>query len=239
MSATGSTRLVPIEDRVALTLLRERKPAYAPYIAAIQAAANQFMAPIGFIAYGVKLGKLKQSDLDSYIMYAAPPFVQALSPLGVNANFAGTVGVDEVTVTWTVSKSGNSKAGSYTITGQAPDFSGDYAESKNLAYARWTRYAQFLTPEVVDKIFEAAKQGYQDFMSEGAVGPRKAMAMIKHSLRLDAVDRKFYIGQIQNSAEKYPTGYQYGVEKYKTVFVWVGDALKGAFYLTRDVFEVL
>jgi hypothetical protein len=239
MSVSNPTRLIGIDERVALTLLRERKPAYAPYIAAIQAAANEFMAPIGFIAYGVKLGKLGQSDLNIYIMYASPVINQKLSPLGVSVNFTGTVGADGVTVTWTVSKGTNSKTGSYTITGQAPDFSGDYAGSKDLAYARWTRYIQFLTPEAVDKIFEAAKQGYQDFMSEGAIGPRKAMAMIKHALRLDAVDRQFYISQVKNSAEKYPIGYQYGVEKYKTVFVWVGDALRGAFYLTKDIFEVL
>ena len=172
-------------------------------------------------------------------MYASPVINQKLSPLGVNANFSGTLSADGVIITWTVSKDGRSKTGSYAVTGQAPDFSGDYAASKDLAYARWSRYIQFLTPEAVDKIFEAAKQGYQDFLSEGAAGPRKAMAMIKHALRLDAVDRQFYINQVKNSAEKYTTGYQYGVEKYKAVFAWVGDALRGAFYLTRDVFEVL
>jgi hypothetical protein len=239
MSTINPVRLVAVDERVALTLLKARKPEYAPYIAAIQAAANEFMAPIGFIAYGVKLGKLRQGDLNTYIMYASPAINQKLSPLGVSASFTGTVDVSGVTVSWTVSKGGNSKAGSYTITGQAPDFSGDYAESKNIAYARWTRYIQGLTPGVVDKIFEAAKQGYQDFMSEGAVGPRKAMAILKHSLRLDAVDRQFYINQVQKSADKYPIGYQYGVEKYKAVFVWVGDALRGAFYLTKDIFEVL
>jgi hypothetical protein len=65
------------------------------------------------------------------------------------------------------------------------------------------------------------------------------MAAVKHGIRLDAVDRGFYINQAKGAVQRYQTGYQAGVEKYKVVFKWVGDALKGAFYLARDIVQVL
>ncbi len=239
MSATGPTRLISIDERIALTLLKEAKPQYAPYIAAVVAAANEFVGPMGFLAYATYLGKIGADTVNKYIEAAKPKFDAAVGVLGVAVTFTATSTVGGLDISWTASKGANSKSGSYSIRGQAEDFSDDYLASLSAAVGRWSRYVSMLTPDMADKILNAAKQGYQAFMTEGTPSGRQIMAAVKHGIRLDAVDRNFYINQTKGAVQRYQDGYQAGAEKYKVVFKWVGDALRGAFYLARDIVEVL
>jgi hypothetical protein len=76
-------------------------------------------------------------------------------------------------------------------------------------------------------------------MTEGSPTAKQLMAAVKHSIRLDAVEPNMYVERLKGAVEKYQVGYKYGAEKYKVVFAWVGDALRAAFYLTRDIVRVL
>jgi hypothetical protein len=239
MSVSNPTRLIGIFDRVALTLLKESKPAYAPYIAAIQAAANEFIGPMGFLAYGVYLGKVRQDVIDQYVKAAKPKFDSVIGVLGVSADVTAYITEAFFTVRWTVSKGGNSVSNGYTIQNRGDDFSPDYLASLANAAARWARYVGNIGVEEVQVILNAAKEGYTRFMTEGTPTAKQLMAAVKHSIRLDAVDPNMYIERLKGATERYQSGYQAGAEKYKTVFAWVGDALRAAFYLTKDIVQVL
>jgi hypothetical protein len=239
MSSVGPTRLISIDERITLTLLKESKPVYAPYIAAIVAASNEFIAPMGFLAYGVYLGKIGADTVNKYIEAAKPRFDAAVGVLGVTVTFSAAPTAGGLDISWTASKGANSKSGSYSVRGQVEDFSDDYLASLSNAVARWARYVSLITPDAADKILNAAKRGYEKFMTGGTPTGEQIMAAVKHGIRLDAVDRNFYVNQIKGAVQRYQSGYQTGAEKYKIVFKWVGDALRGAFYLARDIVQVL
>lgn len=243
--AVGKTRIVSIEDKLVLTELKRAKPQYAPYIAAIQAAANEFIAPMGFLAYGIVGNLFGQEVVDAYLHVAEPEFQRKISPLGVTVQFSVLSVGEGLQVSWTATKGVGepgavpSDSDSYLIKGLAEDFSDDWAESLALAVSRWSRFVNTLTPEVADEILKAAQVGYEEFMTDRSPTPEQLTAAIKHKVRLLAVDRNFYVNRIKGAVQKYQTGYQEAKAKYAEVFKYVGDALYAATKLTISIFKVL
>lgn len=244
-SAIRPVRIVTVDDRLVLTELKRANPQYAPYIAAIQAAANEFMGPMGFLAYGIAKGNIDANAVDEYVRVAEPEFNYKIRPLGVSVQFSASPVSGGLQVSWTavntVSGPGTDSAvsGSYTITGLAEDFSEDWAESLALAADRWSRFVNTLTPEMADKILRAAQVGYEEFIIGRSPSPKQIMAALKHKVKLLAVDRNYYVDRIREAAERYQAGYKEAKTKYAEVFKYVGDALYAATKLTISIFKVL
>ena len=238
-SATGAVRIVRVDERLVLTELKRAKPWYAPYIAAVQAAANEFVGPMGFLAYGIAGGRIDASVLDQYVAQAKPEFDAKISPLGVATTFSASPVPGGLSVSWSVAKGTATDSGSYTIRGLTEDFSDDWADSLTLAVNRWSRFANSLTADMADKILSSAQIGYEQFMTEGTPTAQQLMAALKHKVRLSAVDRNFYVNQIKGAVQKYQSGYQEAKAKYAEVFKYVGDALYAATKLTISIFRVL
>lgn len=239
MSATGRTRIVSVDERLILSELKRLKPNYAPYLAAIQAAANQFLGPLGFLAYGIAGGRIDVNAVNEYVRQAKSEFDSKISPLGVMVTFSTSPTSGGLSVSWTAAKDERTDSGSYTITGLTEDFSDDWVDSLTLAVNRWSRFVNTLTPDVADKILKAAQIGYEAFMTGGTPSAKQLMAVTKHKVRLSAVDRNFYVNQIKGAVQKYQEGYQGARAKYSEVFKYVGDALRAATRLTISVFKVL
>lgn len=239
MSATGKTRIVSVDERLVLTELKRLKPAYAPYLAAIQAAANELLGPLGFLAYGVAGGRIDISVVNEYVKQAQSEFDSKISPLGVSVTFSASPVSGGLSISWTATKNDKSDNGSHTITGLTEDFSDDWADALTLAVNRWSRFVNTLTPDTADKILKAAQIGYEVFMTGGTPSAKQLMAVTKHKVRLSAVDRNFYVNQIKGAVQKYQEGYQGAKAKYSEVFKYVGDALRAATKLTISVFKVL
>ena len=245
-SATGAVRIVSIDERLMLTELKRLKPNYAPYLAAIQAAANEFLGPMGFLAYGIVGGRIDARVVNQYITQAKPEFNAKISPLGVAVTFSATPTVEGLSISWTATKQGAfepgaapTDSGSHVIRGLSEDFSDDWADSLTIAVNRWSRFVNTLTPDMADKILKAAVIGYEEFMIGDTPTPKQFIAAIKHRVRLSAVDRNFYVDRTKAAVSKYQTGYQEAKAKYAEVLKYVGDALYGAVKLTISIFRVL
>lgn len=238
-SATGAVRIMTVDDRLVLTELKRLKPQYAPYIAAIQAASNEFVGPMGFLAYGIVGGRIDASVVNEYVGRAKTDFDAKVSPLGVAVTFSASPATGGLSVSWTAAKGAATDSGSYVIRGLAEDFSDDWADALTLAVNRWSRFVNALTPDMADKILNAAQVGYEAFMTGGTPTAEQLMASIKHKVRLSAVDRNFYVNQIKGAINRYQVGYQGAKAKYAEVFKYVGDALHAALKLTISIFRVL
>ena len=93
-SVTGAVRITTIDERLMLTELKRFKPQYAPYLAAIQAASNQFVGPMGFLAYGIVGGHIDARVVNDYIAVAKPEFDAMIIPLGVSVQFSASPTAD-------------------------------------------------------------------------------------------------------------------------------------------------
>ena len=239
MSATGSPRLVPIELRLVLTQLKAQKPAYAPFIAAVQATINEAFGPLGILAYGSAGGRITAGDVSSYVSAVKSEVNSRLTPLGVSFDFSASPVSGGISVTWTATKGTATDSGSHTITGSVEDVSDDWAESLTIAANRFGRWVQTLDPNKARAILDAATLGYEKFMTEGTPTARQQMAALKHKLRIKAVDPAFYVSQTQGAGSKYQLGYQNAVAKYREVAKWIMDALLAATKATISVAKVL
>lgn len=238
-TAGGMTRIVSIDERLLLTELKRLKPAYAPYLATIQATANELLGPMGFLAYGIVKGAVTDNLVDRYVVEATALINRKLAPLGVGVDLSAKPVPQGLTVSWMATKQNITDPGSYVIQGLSEDFSDDWAESMTLAVSRWTRFVNKLTPEAADKILKAAQIGYEQFMVSDNPSPKHLLAATKHKIRLMAVDRNFYVEQTKGAVQKYQTGYQHAKAKYSEVMKYVGDALRAATKLTISIFRVL
>lgn len=238
-SATGAVRIVTVDDRLVLTELKRLKSQYTPYIAAIQSASNEFLGPMGFLAYGIVGGRIDASVVNEYVRRAKPDFDNKLAPLGVTVTFSASPATGGLSISWTAAKGAATDSGSYTIQGLAEDFSDDWADALTLAVNRWSRFVNALTPDVADKILKAAQAGYEEFITGGTPTAKQLMAATKHKIRLSSVDRNLFINQIKGAINRYQAGYQGAKAKYAEVFKYVGDALRAATKLTISIFRVL
>jgi len=239
MSATGSPRLVPIELRIVLTQLKAQKPVYAPFIAAVQAVINEVFGPLGILAYGTAGGRITAADVSSYVNAVKGEVNSKLTPLGVSFDFAANPAAGGLTVSWTATKGASTDTGTHTITGNVEDVSDDWAQSLSIAVNRFSRWVQTLDPNKARAILDAAALGYEKFMTEGTPTAKQQMAVLKHRLRIKAVDPAMYVSQLQAGATKYQVGYQNAVAKYKEVAKWTVDALLAATKATISVAKVL
>jgi hypothetical protein len=239
MSATGSPRITPVELRLVLTQLKSQKPAYAPFIAAAQAIINEVFGPLGILAYGSAGGRITAGDVSSYVSAVKPEVNSKLTPLGVAFDFAANPAAGGLTVSWTAAKGASSDSGTHTITGNVEDVSDDWAQSLSIAVNRFSRWVQTLDSNKARAILDAAAVGYERFMTSGTPSGQQQMAVLKHKLRIKAVDPAFYVSQIQGAGSKYQVGYQNAVAKYRAVAKWVMDALLAATKATISVAKVL
>ena len=239
MSAVGSPRIVPVELRLVLTQLKAQKPAYAPFIAAVQATINEAFGPLGILAYGSAGGRITAGDVSSYVNAVKPGVNSKLTPLGVSFDFAASPAAGGLSVTWTAAKGTATDSGSHTITGNVEDVSDDWAQSLAIAANRFSRWVQTLDPNKARAILDTAAAGYEAFMTGGTPTARQQMAALKHKLRIKAVDPAMYVSQLQVGATKYQVGYQNAVSKYREVAKWIMDALLAATKATISVAKVL
>lgn len=240
MSTTeGMTRIVSIDERLLLTELKRLKPAYAPYLATIQATTNELLGPMGFLAYGISKGAVTDDLVDRYVTEAKGVINRKLAPLGVGVDLSAIPVSQGLSISWMATKQEVTDSGSYVIQGLSDYFSDDWAESMTLAVSRWTRFVNKLTPEAADKILKAAQIGYEQFMISDSPLPKQLLAVTKHKIRLMAVDRNFYVDQIKGAVQRYQRGYQDAKAKYSEVMKYVGDALRAATRLTISIFRVL
>ena len=238
-TATGSTRITTVDLRLVLTQLKAQKPQYAPYLAAIQAASNEFIGPMGFLAYGIANGHLGEDVVNLYLQRAKPEFDSKIALLGVTVQLSASPTPGGLSISWAASKTGASDSGSYTIAGLTEDFSDDWIDSLTIAANRWSRFANSLTADMADKILNAAQVGYEQFMTEGTPTAKQIMAALKHKIRLLAVDRTYYVNRVREAVQRYQAGYQAGKTAYATAFKYVGDALAAATRLSVSIFRVL
>jgi len=239
MSTVGSPRIVPVELRLVLTQLKAQKPAYAPFIAATQAIINEAFGPLGILAYGSAGGRITAGDVSSYVNAVKGEVNSRLTPLGVSFDFAASPAAGGLSVTWTAAKGTATDSGSHTVTGNVEDVSDDWAQSLAIAANRFSRWVQTLDPNKARAILDAAAAGYEAFMTGGTPTARQQMAILKHKLRIKAVDPAFYVSQIQGAGSKYQVGYQNAVAKYREVARWIMDALLAATKATISVAKVL
>jgi len=239
MSAVGSPRIIPVELRLVLTQLKAQKPAYAPFIASVQAVINEAFGPLGILAYGAAGGRITASDVSSYVDSVKPEVGNKLQPLAVAFDFSASPASGGLTVSWTATKGAASDTGSHTITGNVEDVSDDWLQSLSIAANRFARWVQTLDATKARAILDAAAVGYEAFMTGGTPTARQKMAALKQKLRIKAVDPTMYVQRIAGSANMYQTGYQAAVDKYRTVAKWVIDALVAATKATISVAKVL
>lgn len=240
MSTTeGMTRIVSINERLLLTELKRLKPAYAPYLAAIQATTNELLGPMGFLAYGVVKGAVTDNLVDRYVVEATALINRKLAPLGVGVDLSARPVSQGLSISWMATKEQVTDPGSYVIQGLTEDFSDDWAESLTLAVSRWTRFVNKLAPEAADKILKAAQIGYEQFMLSANPTPKHLLAVTKHKIRLLAVDRNLYVNRTKEAVQRYELGYKDAKAKYGEVMRYVGDALRAATRLTISIFKVL
>ncbi len=238
-AASGPTRALPIEARIYLTELKAQKPAYAPYIAAIQSVYNEYFTAVAYIAYALGETDIPPEHISTTLSNIKSRVSNRLGILGVTVTLDETVAARTAEVAWQVQKGTNTATGSYTITGDVEDFSDDWLESKDLAVARWGRWAQTVDEDYADMVLNASAKSYYVYMTTSTTNPDHLLAAIKHSIKMAGVDRAMYVSHLQGAVSRFDEGYQRGVDKYREVMRWVVDGLIGAARATISTVSVL
>jgi hypothetical protein len=232
-------RAVAVSERVYFTLLKLQKPQYAPFVAAIQATMNQHIVPYSFLAMGYAAGFVDNQLITQYTNLVQPKINEVVGVFGVEFSVQAE-GIRGGLKLRLKAKKGDKEAGHEAdLVGAGPDFGPLYAESKDLAKARWDAFTKMLKEQDVPSILHAAALGYEWFMLGGNPTPKQQIAVVKHKMRLAAVDPAEYVKRVREAVERYAAGYTYGISKYSYVIKWVSEGLRAAFHATRIVLEVL
>jgi hypothetical protein len=236
---TYPIRAVTIDDKLYMTYIKLLKPQYAPYLASIQAVMNQYIVPYAYFAMANARGALDPTVLSTYTSSAQNKINEALGPFSVTftLNAQGIAG--GLRLLFEARKGTNVVSTDHEIKGQGPDFGPVYEQSKDIAKARWASYPEAINEANVLSILGLAQLGYERFMTEGTPTPRQQLAVLKHKIKLNAVDPVEYINRLRDSVNKYEVGYQKGVSKYSYVIKWISEGLVAAFKASKIVYEVL
>jgi hypothetical protein len=236
---TYPVRALPIEERLVFTYYKLNKPQYAPYLAAIQAVMNQYIVPYAYFALAEANDQSDDTALNRYTTVANAKINEVLGVFSVTFNVAPEPITGGLRLGFRAQKGGNTAETSHEIKGQGPDFAPLYEQSKNLAKVRWEAYTRIVTEDSVREILRLAGMGYESFMLDGTPGPRQVLAVIKHKMKIGAVDPQYYINKLKDSVSKYESGYQYGVSKYSYISRWIMDGFVAAVKAAGAVYQVL
>jgi hypothetical protein len=237
--ATLAIRAVPLDLRLAYAYIKLTKPQYSPYLATIQAVMNQYIVPYAYFAMIKAQNALDPELLVRYTDSAYAKINEVLRVFGVEFKLGAGEQKDKLVVTFEAVKAGRTAQDEHLFTGEGPDFGPVYEQSLGIAKVRWASYADMLNEESVRGILELANMGYEAFMTDGSPSPRRQIAILKHKLKLMAVDPQLYITRIKEAMDKYELGYQHGVQKYSYIIRWISDGLVAAFKATKTVLQVL
>jgi hypothetical protein len=236
---TYPVRALPLDERLMLTYYKLNKPQYAPYLAAIQATMNQYIVPYAYFALAEANNQPNDAALSQYTNAANSKINEVLGVFGVSFTVTPEPITGGLRVGFRAQKGTNTAETSHEIRGQGPDFAPLYEQSKDIAKVRWDAYTKIVAPDHVVEILRLAGVGYETFMLEGTPSPRQVLAVIKHKMKLGAVDPEEYINRLKDAVGKYETGYQHGASKYSYINRWITDGLVAAVKATGAVYQVL
>ncbi len=232
-------RAIPLDERLVTTYIKMIKPQYAPYLAAIQAVMNRYIVPYAYLALAEANDRPVEDYLERYTNTANSKINEALAIFGVNFQVTPEPISGGLKLDFTARKGGNTAETSHEITGRGPDFGPVYAQSMDIAKVRWASYTRLVTEDHVREILKLAGMGYEVFMTEGSPTARQVMAVLKHQMKLSAVDPQEYINRLRGAVDKYEVGYQHGVGKYSYISKWISDGFVAAVKATFTVYQVL
>jgi len=232
-------RAIQLSERMKLTYFKTTKPQYAPYLAAIQAVMNQYIVPYAYFALAQANGVSDEEGVSRYTNAANSKINEVLGALSVSFTVTPEAIAGGLRLSFRAQKGGDTAEERHDLTGQGPDFAPLYEQSKDIAKVRWDAYTKIVGPDQVREILRLAGMGYETFMLEGTPSPRQVLAVIKHKMKLGAVDPEHYIDRLKGAVNKYGTGYEYGVGKYSYISRWIMDGLVAAVKATEAVYRVL
>jgi len=233
-------KLIPPGKRYELRILLLQKP-HARYIApTAQAIGNYIGGIFGALSYANRKGFTLPTAQEQQLEQVAKQYVEnALSAIGITVNFdvAQTAGTP-LNVNTNVTKGGQSASFTFTFTPINVSFRPNRDEMKQLAIVRYERYIKALTDGDVQKIFELAALGYDQFLTGDS--PAEVKAKLKHRMAMERLKLDPASYRQKLNAQRYADGYDIGSERYDEMFKEVGGpAILYGFEFAKAVVRVL
>jgi len=233
-------KLIPPAKRYELEVIVLQKP-HARYVVPVAQAVGNYVGGIfGALSYANRKGYTLNAQQEQQLEQVVRQYVvQALSAVGVTANFdvAQTAGAP-LNVSTAVSGPAGNTAFTFTFAPIQVSFKPNRAEMKALAVERYARYIRAITDGDVQRIFELAALGYDQFLSGDT--PSEIKAKIKHRIAMERIKLDPASYRQKLNAQRYDAGYDVGTEKYDEMFREVGgSAIMYGFEFAKAVVQVL
>jgi len=238
--STVYEKLIPPARRYELEVLVLQKP-QGRYIAPTAQAVGNYVGGIfAALSFANRRGYTLPTAQETQLENVAKQYAeQALDLLGITVNFDATqTAGSPLSLSTQVQKGTSSTSFTFTFAPVAISFRPNHNEMKALAVTRYQRYIQALTDGDVQKIFDLAAMGYQQFLSGDTAAEIKAK--LKHRLAMERVKAAPAEYRSKLSHTRYQDAYDVASARYEEAFQNIGGpAILYGFEFAKAVLTVI